>query len=80
MRCNICDDTSYGVRVKKSCLRFNNCKSIYPSFRKGKQNVPQKRFRLQYVPDCRKGIDDWEATLFEKCETRKHLKERETFM
>ena len=26
-----------------------------------------------------KGVDDWEAILFEKCETHKQHKERETF-
>ena len=26
-----------------------------------------------------KGIDDWKVTLFEKCETLKQLRERETF-
>ena len=46
---------------------------------KRKQNVPQKRFHSHYVQDCHKGIDDWEVTLFEKCETHKQLKERETF-
>ena len=54
-------------------------KSKYRSFRKGKQNVPQKRFHSHYIQDCHRGIDDWEATLFEKCETHKQLKERETF-
>ena len=32
-----------------------------------------------YIQDCHGGIDDWEVTLFEKCETHKQLKERETF-
>ena len=30
--------------------------------------------------DCHRGIDDWEVTLFEKCETHKQAKERETFL
>ena len=46
---------------------------------KRKQNVPQKRFHSHYVQDCHKGIDDWETILFEKGETHKQLKERETF-
>ena len=49
------------------------------SFRKGKQNVPQKRFHSHYIQDCHRGIDNWEVTLFEKCETHKQLKEMETF-
>ena len=32
-----------------------------------------------YIQDCHRGIDDWEVTLFEKCETHKQLKEMETF-
>ena len=34
-------------------------------------NVPRKRFHPHYIQDCHKGIDDWEVTLFEKCETHK---------
>ena len=44
-----------------------------------KINVPQKRFYSHYVQNCRRGINDWNVTLFEKCETHKQLKERETF-
>ena len=44
-----------------------------------KNNVPQKCFYSHYIQDCHRGIDDWEVTLFEKCETHKQLKERETF-
>ena len=29
-----------------------------------------------YIQDCNRGIDDWEVTLFEKCEMCKQLKER----
>ena len=43
-------------------------------FRKGKQNLPQKRFQSHYVQDCHKVIDDWEGTFFEKCQTHKELK------
>ena len=42
-------------------------------------NVPQKRFHSHYLQDCHKGINDWEVILFEKCETHKQIKERETF-
>ena len=80
LRCKICDDTPYVGKAKtKFRLRFNNYKSKHRSFRKGKQNVPQKRFHSHYIQDCHRGIDDWEVTLFEKCETHKQLKERETF-
>ena len=73
-----CDDTPYVGKAKtKFSLRFNNYKSKHRSFRKGKQNVPQKRFHSHYIQDCHRGIDDWEVTLFEKCETHKQLKERE---
>ena len=80
LRCKICDDTPYVGKAKtKFCLRFNNYKSKHWSFWKGKQNVPQKRFHSYYIQDCHRGIDDWEVTLFEQCETYKQLRERETF-
>ena len=41
--------------------------------------IPQKRFHDHYCLDDHLGIDDWDFTLFEQCETRKQLKERETF-
>ena len=31
------------------------------------------------IQNYHKGIDDWKVTLFEKCETLKQLRERETF-
>ena len=80
LRYKICDDTPYVGNAKtKFRLQFNNYKSKHRSFRKGKQNVPQKRFHSHFVQDCHKGIGDWEVILFEKCETHKKLKERETF-
>ena len=79
-RCKTCDDTPYVGKAKtKLCLRFDNYKSKHWSFRKGKQNVPQKGLHSHYIQDCHRGIDDWEVTLFEKCETHKQLKEREMF-
>ena len=78
--CKICDDNPYVGKAKtKFCFRFNNFKSKNWSFRKGKQNVLQKRFHSYYVQDCHKDIDDWEVTLLEKCETHKQFNERETF-
>ena len=47
------------------------CKSKHRSFRKGKQNVQQKRFHSHYVEECYVGIDDSEITLFGKCEIHK---------
>ena len=72
LKCKICDDTLYVGKDKKEFrFRFNNYKCKHRSFRKGKQNVPQKHFHSHYVRDCHKDIDDWEVTLFEKCETHK---------
>ena len=69
LRCKICDDAPYVGKAKtKFCLRF----SKHRSSRKGKQNVLQKCFHSHHVQDCHKGIDDWEVTLFDKCETHKH--------
>ena len=74
LRCKICDDTTYARKAKtKFSLWFNNCQSKQESFRKGKQNVPQKRFYSHYIQGCHRVIDDWEVTLFEKCETNKQL-------
>ena len=80
LRCKICDGTPYVGKAKtKFRLRFNNYKSKHRSFRKGKQNVPQKHYHSPYIQDYHRGIDDLEVTLFEKCETHKQLKEREKF-
>ena len=80
LRCKIYDDTTYVGKAKIDFrLRFNNYKSKHRSFRKGKENVPQKRFHSHYSQDCHRDFDDWEVTLFERCETHKQLKERETF-
>ena len=68
LRCKICDNTPYVGKARlKFRLWFNSCKSKHRSFRKGKQNVPQKRFHSRYIQDCHRGTDDWEVTLFEKC-------------
>ena len=80
LKCKIGDDTLYIGKAKtKFRLRFHNFKSKHRSFRKGKQNVPRKRFHSPYVQDCHKLIDDWEVTLFEMCETHRQLKKREAF-
>ena len=46
---------------------------------KRKTERTEALFKIHYIQDCHRGIDDWEVTLFEKCETHKQLKERETF-
>ena len=72
LRFKFCDDTPYVGKAKTNFrLGFNNYKGKHRSFRKGKQNVPQKHFDSHYIQDCHRGIDDWEVTLFEKCETHK---------
>ena len=51
--------------------------NIEPSGKKTENT--QKRFHDHFCLDDRLGIDDWDFTLFEQCETHKQLKERETF-
>ena len=59
LRRKICDDILYVGKTKtKVRPRSNNYKSKHQSFRKEKQNVPQKCFHSHYVQDCHKGIDD----------------------
>ena len=59
LRCKICDDNPYIGKAKtKFRLRLINYKSKHRSFRKGKQNVPQKRFHSHYIQDCRRAIDN----------------------
>ena len=82
LRCKIFMMLPKLEKLKQSSVisfRFDNYKTKHRSFRKGKQNVPQKRFHSHYVQDCHRAIDDWEVTLFKKSETHHKLKERETF-
>ena len=80
LKCKICNEAPYVGKAKtKFRLRFNNYKSKHRSFRKGNTNVPQKRFHTHYTQEGHEGINDWEFTLIEKCETHKQLKEREVF-
>ena len=57
--------------------RFNNYKSKHRAFRKGNLKMPQKHFHDHYCLDGYLGIEDWDFTLFEQCETYKQLKETE---
>ena len=68
-----------GKAKTKFRYRFNNYKSKHRAFRKGNRKIPQKLFHNHYCMDGHLGIDDWDFTLFEQCETHKQLKERETF-
>ena len=73
-------DTPRSEKLKQSfAFGFNIYKSKHLCFRKGKQNVPQKRFHSNYIQDCHRGIDDREVTLFEKYETNKQIQQRKTF-
>ena len=55
--------------VKGTCQVCNLVKTT--------NTLQQKRFHSHYVQDCHKDIDDWEVTLFEKCEAHNQLKENE---
>ena len=80
LKCKVCGDAPYVGKAKtKFRYRFNNYKSKHRAFRKGNRKIPQKRFHDHYCLDGNLGIDDWDFTLFEQCETHKQLKERETF-
>ena len=80
LRCITCGDTPYvGKSKTKFYLQFNINKSKHQSFRKEKQNVPQKRFHSHYIQDFHRDIDDWKVNLFGKCQTHKQLKEKEMF-
>ena len=60
------------------CIYMYICvyKSAHRSYRK---KVSQQRFHEHYGQHCHNGIDDWQFTLIEQCETHEQLKERETF-
>ena len=78
LRCKSCDVIPCARKAKtRFRLWFNNYKGKQRSFRKEKQNIPQKRFHLLYIQNCHAGFNDWEV--LEKCETHKQLKDRETF-
>ena len=80
LKCKVCGGTPYVGQAKtKFWYRFNNYKSKHRAFRKGNRKIPQKLFHNSYCLDGHLGIDDYDFTLFEQCETHKQLKERETF-
>ena len=79
LKCRICGEAPYVGKAKtKFRARFNNYKSAHRSYRK-KCKVSQQRFHEHYGQHSHNGIDDWQFTLIEQCETHEQLKERETF-
>ena len=44
-----------------------------------KSKVSQQRFHGHYGKHSHNGIDDWQFTLNEQCETLEQLEDRETF-
>ena len=79
LKCEICGKAPYVGKAKtKFRARFNNYKSAHRSYRK-KRKVSQQRFHEHYGQHSHNGIDDWQFTLIEQCETHEQLKERETF-
>ena len=54
-------------------------RSKHKASRKGNRKIPQKRFHDHYYLDDHLGIDDWNFTLFEQCETHKQLKRGKPF-
>ena len=80
MKCKVCVGVPYIGKAKtKFRYSFNNYESKHRAFRKGNQNVPQKRFHTHYCLDGQSGTDDWNFVIFEQCETHEQLRERETF-
>ena len=57
--CQVCDHI-----IATNTLATKSCGEV---FKRSSHNS-------LYVQDCHRGIDDWEGTLFEKCEKHKHLK------
>ena len=79
LKYRICREAPYFGKAKtKFRARFNNYKSAHWSCRK-KRKVLQQRFHERYGEHSHNGIDDWQFTLIEQCETHEQLKERETF-
>ena len=79
LKCRICREAPYVLKTKKNFrTRLNNYKSAHRSYRK-KRKVSQQRFYEHHGQQSHHGIDDWQFTLIEQCETHKQLKERETF-
>ena len=80
MKCKVCGEAPYVGKAKtKFQYRFSSYKSKHKAFKKDNRKIPQKLFHDHYCLNGHLGINDWDFTLFEQCETRKQLKEKETF-
>ena len=80
LKCKVCGEAPYVGKAKfKFRYRFNNYKSKHRAFRKINRKIPQKCFHDHYYLDDHLGIDDWNFTLFEQCETHKQLKRGKPF-
>ena len=70
LKCKVCGKAPYVGKAKtKFRYRFNNYKSKHRAFTRGNKKIPQKRFHDHYCLDDHLGIDDWDFSLFEQCET-----------
>ena len=80
LKCKVCGEAPYVGKAKtKFRYRFNNYECKHRPFRKGNGKIPQRLFHDHYCLDGHLGIDDWDFTFFEQCETHKQPKESETF-
>ena len=73
-----CQAPYFGKAKKKFRARFKNYKSEHRPYRKTR-NVSQQCFHEHYAQHSLNGINDWQFTLIEQCETCKQLKETEKF-
>ena len=74
LKCKVRGEDPYVGKTKtKFRFRFNNYKSNHRAFRKGNRKIPPETFYDHYCLDGHLGIDDWDFTLFEQCETHKQL-------
>ena len=79
MQCRVCGEDPYVGKAKtKFRARFNNYKSAHRSYRE-KYKLTQQCFHEHYGQHSHNGIDHWQFTLIEQCETHKPLKEKEAF-
>ena len=69
LKCRICGEAPYVGKAKtKYKARFNKYKCAHRSYRR-KRNVSQQRFHQHYGQHGHNGIDEWQFTLIEQCET-----------
>ena len=79
LKCRICGEAPYVGKAKtKFRARFKNYKDAHRSYRK-KRKVSQQCFHEHLSDDWptqHNGIDDWQFTLLEQCETQTAEKEK----